>query len=108
MKKSGSPRCGALAEETDKCSAKLERSSRCCGSTEEGEVIKSVGIEKGVGRVTKRNGCLRWALTDDWELVVGHRTSREKEQHVPEAWRQGEHAGSMHLDLRDVDWVGSH
>lgn len=99
---------GPLAEEIDKCSAKLERSSRRCGSTKEGEVIKSVGIEKGVGSVTERNGCLRWALTNDGGFTVGHRTSREKEQHVPEAWRQGEHAGSMHLDLRDVDWVRSH
>ena len=97
-----------LVGETDKCSAKLGGSSRCSGNAEEGGVIKSVGIGKGVGRVTKRNRRLRWALTNDWEFMVGRRTSRAKELRVPGAWRQGGHAGSMHLDLREVDLTGSH
>lgn len=108
MKSQGPPNVEPLAGETDKCSAKLQGSSRCSGSTEEGEVIKSLGLEKGVGRVTKRNRCLRWALINDWEFTVGHGPSRENKEHVPEAWRQGEHGGSVHLDLRDVDVVGSH
>lgn len=108
MKSQGPPNVEPLAGETHKCSAKLEGSSRCRGSTEEGEVIKSLGFGKGVGRVTRRNRCLRWARINDWEFTVGRGPSREKRERAPEAWRQGEHGGSVHLDLRDVDAVGSH
>lgn len=99
-------------EERDKCFAKLEGSFRCGGSTEERSLIKLVGVGKADGKgerrwsgqVAKRNGCLRWSLTNAWEFTVGRRPSRKKEQHVAEAWRQRERGGSVSLDLGVWTW----